>query len=101
MLTNLVAERFNDHRGIDWSEIVNQHKEFEGHTGASISGIYRKIRKNAKVGKSDVNLQEVADYAAKVYQPGVERKEPAAKAAHREKIILHFKESVAELGINV
>ena len=101
MLTRFVAENFGDYRGIDWSDIVNQHKEFEGHTGASISGIYRRIRRCAKAGKSDVNLQEVADYAAKVYQPGAERKESATKAAHREKIILHFKERVVELGIKV
>merc|ERR1712192_103889 len=39
MLTSLVAEKFNDHRGIDWSEIVKQYKEFVGHTGRSISHI--------------------------------------------------------------
>jgi len=43
-------------------------------------------------------LQEVADYAAKVYQPG---KESAVKVLHRERIILYFKERIAELGINV
>ena len=100
MLTSLVAERFNDHRGIDWSEILNQHKEFVGHTSCSISGIYKSILICAKAGckKSDVSLKEVADYAAEVHQPV---KESAAKALHREKIILYFKERVAELGINV
>ena len=102
MLTSLVAEKFNDHRGIDWSEIVNQYKEFEGHTSTSISKIFRKVLFNAKKrGKSDVSLQEVAEYAAEVYQPGKEKKEPAAKAIHREKIILYFEERVSELGINV
>merc|ERR1719427_1928722 len=60
MLTSLVAEKYNDHRGIDWSEIVNQHKEFWGHTASSISEIYRTILQRAKAKKSDVSLQEVA-----------------------------------------
>ena len=33
MLTRLVAEKFTDHVAINWSELVNQHKEFVGHTG--------------------------------------------------------------------
>merc|ERR1712110_2470 len=57
MLTSLVAEKFNDHRGIDWSEIVNQHKDFVGHNGASISKIYNRILRRAKAGKGDVSLQ--------------------------------------------
>ena len=101
MLTSLVAEKYNDHKGIDWSDIVNQHKEFVGHTGASISKIYCSILRSAKAGKCDVSLQEVADFAAQAYKPGIEKKEPAAKAFHREKIVLYFKEKVAELGINV
>ena len=101
MLTSLVAEKYKDHRGVDWEEILNQHKEFVGHTGTSISHIYCEILKRAKAKKSDTSLQEVAEYAAKVYKPGMERKESAAKVLHREKIILYFKETVAELGINV
>ena len=103
LLTSLVAERFSDHRGIDWSEIVNQHKVFLGHTSSSISMIYRKILLLAikKTGKSDVSLQEVADHAAVVYQPGKEKKESAARVLHREKIILCFKKRMAELGIDV
>ena len=97
MLTSLVAEKFNDHKGIDWSEIVKQHKEFVGHTAASISEIYRKMLYSAKSGKSDVSLQEVADYAAAVFQPRNLQK----PAAHREKIIFHFEKRVAELGIHV
>ena len=96
MLTSLVAEKYNDHRGIDWSDIVKRHKEFVGHTSASISRIYRTVLAFAKRGKSDVSLKEVADYAA-----GKEKREPAAKVVHREKIIVYFKERVAELGINV
>ena len=51
--------------------------------------------------KGDVSLQEVADFAADVYQPGKEKKEPATKVVHREKIIEYFKGKVAELGIHV
>ena len=101
MLTRLVAEKFNDHRGIDWSEIVSQHKEFVGHTGSSISHIFRNIQTRAKRRRNDISLQEVAEFAAAAYQPGKERKDPAAKVVHREKIILYFKERVAEQGINV
>ena len=46
-------------------------------------------------------MQEVAVYAAEVYQPGRERKESSAKAAHREAIVSYFKSKVADLGINV
>jgi len=101
ILTSLVAEKFNDHRGIDWSELVNRHKEFLGHTTTSIRVTYHKVLTHAKAKKSGVSLQDVADYAAASYQPGKERKESAAKRAHREKIVLYFKERVAELGINV
>ena len=101
MLTSLVAEKFNDHRGIDWSEILSQHKEFAGHTSSSISEIYRKILSHAKTKKHDISLLEVAEFAEAVYQPGREKKDSAAKVIHREKIILYFKERVAELGINV
>ena len=48
-----------------------------------------------------MSLQEVANYASAVYQPGKERKESLAKVAHREAIISHFKNKVAELGLNV
>ena len=98
MLTSLVAEKYNNHRGIDWSEILNQHKEFIGHTAASLSRIYRSILSQVQRGKKDASCQEVADYVAGFYQ---ERKETAAKALHREKIILYFEKRVAELGINI
>ena len=104
MLTSLVAEKFTDHRGVDWSEIVNQHEEFVGHSGASLSLIFSNVlglAKKKKKGDVTVSLQEVADFAADVYQPGKERKESAAKIVRREKIIEYFKEKVAELGINV
>ena len=101
MLTSLVAEKYNDHRGIDWSEVVNQHKEFVGHTGASIRLIFHKLLNHAKRGRNDVSLHEVANYAATVHQPEKEKKESAAKVSHREKIILYFKKRVAKLGIKV
>jgi len=101
MLTRLVAAKFSDHRGIDWSEIVNKHKEFVGHTSASLRHIFHKVHSRAKEKKNDPSLQEVADYAAEVYQPGKEKEESAAMVVLREKIILYFKEKVADLGINV
>ena len=32
MLKKLVTEKFTDHRGIVWAEIVSQHKDLAGHT---------------------------------------------------------------------
>ena len=104
MLTSLIAEKFSDHKGINWSELLNQHQEFLGHTARSLGTMFRKVHSMAKValgGTDSVSLQEVAEYAAATYQPGKERKEPPTKAAHREKVISHFKRRVAELGINV
>ena len=102
MLTRLVALKFTDEKGIDWSDIVNQHKDFAGHTGYSLSKLFIKCVRNAKSQKKrDVSLQEVADYAAQAYQPGNERKDSAAKIAHREKIILYFKDKVDKLGLKI
>ena len=101
MLTRLVAEKFTDYQGIDWFKIVSQHQEFMGHTGASLGHKFQTILSNAKKAGRGSSLQEVAEYAADVYQPGKERKESSAKVARREAIISHFKRKVDELGINV
>ena len=53
---------------------------------------------NAKKLGKGVSLQEVANYAAEVYQPGSLRKE---SSAHREGIVSYFKSKVADLGRNV
>ena len=79
MLTRFVAENFSDYRGIDWSEIVNEHKEFVGHTSTSLRQIYHKVIKLYKEKCEVVSVQEVAAYAEKVYQPGKERRELVAK----------------------
>ena len=102
MLTRLVADKFTDHMGINWFELVNQHKEFVGHTSTSLSATFQKIFSNAKKYGRGSSFQEVADYAAEIYhQPGRERKESSAKAAHREAIVSYFKSKVADLGIDV
>ena len=104
MLTSLIAAKFSDNKGIDWSKIVNQHSEFVGHTATRLSNIFHKVHFHARADKGgvdSVSLQEVADYASAVYQPGKERKESPAQAAHREAIISHFTKRVAELGRNV
>ena len=46
-------------------------------------------------------MVEVAEFAAEVYQPGKEKKEPGDQIAHREKIIQYFERRVADLGIEV
>ena len=43
MLTRLVAEKFTDHSGIDWAEIVRQFKELAGHTATSLGRAYQKL----------------------------------------------------------
>ena len=35
-------------RGIDWYEIANQHKEFAGHTGASLSSMFTDLLQAVK-----------------------------------------------------
>jgi len=101
MLTRLVAEKFTSHKGIDWEEILHQHKEFKGQTSASLSGIYQKVRNHAREQKRDNNLVEVAEFAAEVYQPGKEKQEQDVKIAHREKISQYFERRVADLGIKL
>jgi len=101
MLTRFVAENFGDYRGIDWSDIVNQHKEFAGHTSTSLRQIYHKVIKLYKEKSAVVSVQEVAAYAEKVYQPGKERRELVSQVARREKAVQHFKMRVKELEINI
>jgi len=101
MLTKLVAEKFSSHMGIDWEEIRSRHKEFKGHTSESLSGIFQTVREQARAQKRNTSLAEVAEYAAEVYKPGKEKKEPGVKIAHREKIIQYFENRVADLGITV
>ena len=103
MLTRLVAEKFKDHRGINWSELVREYKEFAGHTGASIGHIFWSCRNSALrcKKKSSVSLQEVAEHTADVYQPGKERKVTETKEIKRRKFITHFKSRLNELGIKI
>ena len=99
VLTSLIAEQFSDYRGIDWYEIANQHKEFAGHTGSSLSSMFTDLLQAVKKSKKGgvVSLHDVANYAAK------ERKTSPNNTAqsHREAVILYFKEKVAIFGINV
>ena len=68
MLANLVAEKYEDPREIDWSEILNQHKEFTGYTISSLRKTFSYIVRNARKSKnSDVSLQEVSEYAGRVF----------------------------------
>ena len=101
MLTHLIAEKYDSHKGIDWSEILSKHSEFKGHTSRSLSHTFRKAREQARGSKSDVTLAEVAQYAAQKYQQGNGRKDSDAKIVHRDKIIQYFKKKVAEFNIEV
>ena len=97
MLTRLVAEKFSDHKGIDWNDLLREHKEFAGHTGTSLGHLFQQVLYKAKKGKCQVSLSEVADYAAS----SIEKKESQAKITHREAIITYFVEKVTEFEINV
>ena len=102
MLTRLVAQQYKDHLGIDWSEVLKKHKEFTGHTAGSLGRVFAKCRSSAKRKYNrEVSLQEVAEYAATVYQPGRERRDSVSKVAHKEKIIGYFNRTVKELGVNI
>jgi len=102
MLTRLVAQEYEDHFGINWSEVLKRNKEFTGHTASSLGWIFAKCRSGAKRKyKREVSLLEVAEYAAVAYQPGKERKVPFSKVLHREKIIDYFKRTVNELEISI
>merc|ERR550517_1647456 len=94
MLTRLVAQNYDDYREINWSEIVNQHKEFAGHTVASISQIFRNCLKSARKQKKNdaVSLEEVAECTAERQV----RKDSVGKIARRKKIIEHFQKKVDE-----
>ena len=101
MLTHLIAEKYDSHKGIDWWEILDKHSEFKGHTSKSLSQTFRKVRERARGRKSDVTLAEVAQYAVQKYQQGNGKKDSDAKIVHRDKIIQYFKKKVSEFGIEV
>merc|ERR1719462_824451 len=101
MLTHLIAEKYDSHKGIEWSEILNKHKEFKGHTSRSLSQTFSKVRERARVTKKDVTLAEVAQYAAHKYRQGNEKKDSDAKIIHRDKILEYFKKKVTDFGIEV
>ena len=100
MLTRLVAQKYKDLKGIDWSKIVCEHKEFAGHTSLSLRLVFTNFVHNFKTLNKgcEINLQEVAEYAATIYQP---YKESSSKVAWRETILQYFKNRVAALGIDL
>ena len=59
MLTKLVAQRYTDYKGIDWSEIVNQHKDFAGHNRASIRLLFRSCLKAARKQKKTEAVRKI------------------------------------------
>ena len=101
MLTRLVADKFRDHRGIDWQEIVSQHKEFAGHTSTSLRQIYHKVIKLYKEKSATVTVEDVAAFAERAYQPGREKKEMTTQVEQREEVLNYVKRKVKVLGIDV
>jgi len=99
MVTSIVAQKYKDYHGIDWSELQRQHKEFAGHTSTSLSNVFQGCLGFAKKLKKreEVSLLEVAE-SAEVLKV---KKESAAKTIRREKIISYFEKRVEELKINI
>ena len=99
MVTSIVAQKYKDHQGIDWSELQRQHKEFAGHTSTSLSKVFKGCLGFAKKLKKreEVSLLEVAE-SAEVFKV---KMESVAKTIRREKIISYFEKRVEELRINI
>ena len=102
MLSSLVAKEYKDTKEIDWRKLVQQHKEFQGHTYRSLNGIYHNILLGARRKlKGSVTLQQVESFASETYGAGMGKKETASIEAHREKFIFAFREKIEKLQINI
>ena len=102
VLSSLVAKEYKDTKEIDWRKLVQQHKEFQGHTYRSLNGIYHNILLGARRKlKGSVTLQQVESFASETYGAGMGKKETASIEAHREKFIFAFREKIEKLQINI
>ena len=102
VLANTLAEKYQDCKEIEWRTIVQQHKEFAGHTHTSLRHIYSNLSTCTKVKlkSNSVTPQQVATFVAETYKPRMER-ESAFMEEQRENFISAFKKKVGEVGINV
>ena len=111
ILANLVVEKLGKDKGVaarselDWSEMVEQNKEFAGHTNRSLRRIYEilvnRVEVKTRCSRSTMSLKDVADYAMEYCTEGREKKETASKKEHRERLIDYLQSKLRGLEINL
>jgi len=110
MLANLVMEKLGKdrmviaRRELDWGELVEQNKEFAGHTNRSLRRVYdgiinRAEKKNSST-RATMTLKDVADYAIE-FSSIARRKEKASREERRELIVSYLKSKMMEHKIKV
>ena len=111
MLANLVIEKLGKdkvvaaRKEINWEELVEQHKEFAGHTNRSLrrvyDGVINRAEKKYKLSRESLSLQLVADYVMDFGNFGNSRREKLKRTERRETVLSHFNARVKELKIKV
>ena len=111
MLANLVMEKLGEEKGVaarrelDWGKLVEQNKEFAGHTNRSLrrvyDGVINRAEKKLRSTRESMTLKDVADYALEFCSGGNERKETASREERREMIISYLKSKLTEHKIKI
>ena len=111
MLANLVIEKLGKdkvvaaRKEINWEELVEQHKEFAGHTNRSLrrvyDGVINRAEKKYKLSRESLSLQLVADYVMDFGNFGNSRREKLKRTERRETVLSYFNVRVKELKIKV
>ena len=110
MLANLTIEKLGKdkvvaaRKEINWEELVEQHKEFAGHTNRSLrrvyDGVINRAEKKYKLSRESLSLQLVADYAMD-FGSANSRREKLKRTERRETVLSYFNAKVKELKIKV
>ena len=110
MLANLTIEKLGKdkvvaaRKEINWEELVEQHKEFAGHTNRSLrrvyDGVINQAEKKYKLSRESLSLQLVADYVMD-FGSANSRKEKLKRTERRETVLSYFNARVKELKIKV
>ena len=115
MLANLVMEKLGKDKGLtarrelDWGKLVEQNKEFAGHTNRSLrrvyDGVINRAEKRNGLTRDSMTLKDVADFAVEFcykYSSGVrERKEKASRVERREMIVSYLKSKLKKHQIKL
>ena len=110
MLANFVIEKLGKdkvvaaRKEINWEELVEQHKEFAGHTNRSLrrvyDGVINRAEKKYKLSRESWTLQLVANCAMD-FGSANSRKEKLKRTERRETVLSYFNVRVKELKIKV